>query len=84
MPLVSQQGVTLGGTQAELAAFQAHIVYQGPLRAPIAKGAVVAKLVVEGPNGNREFPLTAGEKVGGANWFAQAFEGLRRTVFGAH
>jgi len=84
VPLISQQGVTVGGTQAEVAAMRAHIVYQGPLRAPIARGAVVAKLVVEGPNGAREYPLVAGEKVGGANWFAQALEGLRRTAFGAH
>lgn len=61
----------------------AHIVYQGPLRPPIARGAVVAHLVVEGPNfETQRFELVAARNVGRANWFSRAFEGLRLSLFG--
>jgi hypothetical protein len=44
---------------------------------------VVARLVVEGPNFERqEFPLQAARRVGKANWFVRAWEGLRLTFFG--
>ncbi|MEZ5971248.1 MAG: D-alanyl-D-alanine carboxypeptidase family protein [Hyphomonadaceae bacterium] len=64
-------------------ALTAHIVYEGPLRPPIAEGQVVAQLVVEGPNfETQRFDLTAARKIGRANWFSRAFEGLRLTLFG--
>ena len=84
VPLVTPRDITLGGTQAMLAGLSAHIVYQGPLRAPIRQGQEVARLVVEGPGfRTQEFPLTAGRAIGGANWFVEAWEGLRRTLFHA-
>lgn len=83
--LVAPHGVAIGLAHAQRGAMRAHIVYEGPLRAPIAKGQVVAHLVVEGPPGfqRRQFPLQAGEKVGKANWFVRAWEGLMRTFAGA-
>lgn len=73
--ILSQRGVREGLT--------AHIVYDGPLRPPIAQGQVVAHLVVEGPNfETQRFDLVAARKVGRANWFSRAFEGLRLTLFG--
>lgn len=83
VPLVVQQDVIIGGARGVQQTLTARIVYDGPLRAPVAEGAVVARLVIEGPNfQTQEIPLAAGRRVGRANWFARAFEGLRLTFFG--
>ena len=84
-PLVAQNDIIVGGPQAVLRGLRAHVVYNGPLRAPIAQGQVVAHLVVEGPGyQTTRFPLVTSQRIGGANWFAQAWEGLRVTLSGAH
>jgi serine-type D-Ala-D-Ala carboxypeptidase (penicillin-binding protein 5/6) len=84
VPLVAPQGVYVGATHAQRAGLTAHIAYRGPIRAPIAQGQEVATLIVEGPGfARREYPLVAGRRVGGANWFAQAWVGLLRTFGGA-
>src|SRR5690349_22445958 len=84
-PLVAQNDIVVGGPQAVLRGLHAHVVYNGPLRAPIAQGQVVAQLVVEGPGyQTTRFPLVTSQRIGGANWFAQAWEGLRVTFSGAH
>lgn len=84
-PLVAQSDIVVGGPQAVLASMRSHIVYTGPLRTPIAQGQVVAHLVVEGPGlQTQRFPLVSGQRIGGANWFAQAWEGLRVSLSGAH
>jgi D-alanyl-D-alanine carboxypeptidase (penicillin-binding protein 5/6) len=83
VPLVAQQTISIGGTRGEQQDLTAHIVYDGPLRPPIAEGQIVARLVIEGPNFQRqEYPLAAGRKIGRANWFSRAWEGLRLTIFG--
>jgi D-alanyl-D-alanine carboxypeptidase (penicillin-binding protein 5/6) len=83
VPLVAQRDIVVGGRRDAQAGLQAHIVYNGPLTAPIREGQVVARLVIEGPNfPAQEFPLAAGRKIGRANWFARAWEGLRLTLFG--
>jgi len=83
VPLVAPGGVFVGATHAARAGLTAHVAYQGPIRAPIAEGQEIAKLVVEGPGfPRREYPLIAGQRVGGANWFAQAWTGLVRTFGG--
>ncbi len=82
-PLVTQHAIVVGGTRAVQEGLTAHIVYDGPLHPPIAEGAVVARLVIEGPGyATQEFPLVAGRKIGRANWFSRAWEGLRLTLFG--
>jgi serine-type D-Ala-D-Ala carboxypeptidase (penicillin-binding protein 5/6) len=83
VPLVAQSNIIVGGPRGVQEGLSAHIVYDGPLRPPIAEGQVVARLVIEGPNfQTQEFPLAAGRKIGRANWFSRAFEGLRLTLFG--
>ncbi len=83
VPLVTQRAIIVGGTRAVQAGLTARIVYDGPIHPPIREGAVVARLVVEGPGFQRqEFPLTAGRRIGKANWFSRAWEGLRLTLFG--
>lgn len=84
VPLVTPDDITLGGSQASLTGLSAHINYRGPLRPPIKQGDVIAHLVIEGPGREpQEFPLVAGRAIGGTNWFSQAWEGLRRTLFHA-
>jgi D-alanyl-D-alanine carboxypeptidase (penicillin-binding protein 5/6) len=83
VPLVAQRNIIIGGPRGVQDGLSAHIVYDGPLRPPIAEGQVVARLVIEGANfQTQEFPLAAGRKIGRANWFSRAFEGLRLTLFG--
>lgn len=83
VPLVTQTAIIVGGTRAVQNGLTAHIAYDGPLHPPIAADAVVAQLVVEGPGfATQSFPLVAARKVGRANWFAQAWEGLRLTLAG--
>lgn len=84
-PLMAQNDIVVGGPQAVLNGLSAHIVYVGPLRAPIAQGQVVAHLVVEGSGyQTTQFPLVTPQRIGGANWFQDAWEGLRVTFSGAH
>jgi D-alanyl-D-alanine carboxypeptidase (penicillin-binding protein 5/6) len=83
VPLVAQRDIVIGGPRGLQSGLTARIVYSGPLRAPIREGAVVAHLVIEGPNFPRQqFPLAAGRRIGRANWFSRAWEGLRLTMFG--
>jgi D-alanyl-D-alanine carboxypeptidase (penicillin-binding protein 5/6) len=83
VPLVAQGDIVIGGARGVQENLTAHIVYDGPLRAPIAEGDLVARLVIEGPEfQTQEFPLAAGRRVGRANWFSRAWEGLRLTLFG--
>ncbi|MDZ4777297.1 MAG: D-alanyl-D-alanine carboxypeptidase family protein [Alphaproteobacteria bacterium] len=81
VPLVASEAISIAAHRSVRAGMSAHIVYEGPLQAPIKKGAIVAKLVVEGPGVRHEFPLAAGSKIGRANPFAKAAFGLQQ-MFG--
>jgi serine-type D-Ala-D-Ala carboxypeptidase (penicillin-binding protein 5/6) len=83
VPLVAAQDVAVGMHRSVRAGAKASVVYEGPLKAPIKKGDVVAKLVIEGPNMRQEFPLVAGAKVGRANPFARAGFGLQHLFGGS-
>jgi serine-type D-Ala-D-Ala carboxypeptidase (penicillin-binding protein 5/6) len=81
--LVAQHDIVVGGARSVQAGLTAHIVYNGPLRAPIRQGDEVAQLVIEGPGfETQRYPLVAGARVGQANLFARAWTGLRLTLFG--
>ncbi|MCX7358932.1 MAG: D-alanyl-D-alanine carboxypeptidase [Alphaproteobacteria bacterium] len=81
--LLAKDDIRVLSPRGVRAGLRAHIEYEGPLRPPIAQGAVVAHLVVEGPDfETQRFELIAERKVGRANWFSRAFEGLRLTFFG--
>jgi D-alanyl-D-alanine carboxypeptidase (penicillin-binding protein 5/6) len=83
VPLIASSDIMIGGRRGVQSTLTAHIVYQGPIQPPIREGDVVAQLVVEGPGyATQSFPLTAGRRVGKANWFSRAWEGLRLTLFG--
>jgi len=57
------------------------IRYQGPVKAPIAKGQHIADLVVAMPDGEQVMPLVAAEAVGEAGFFGRAWIGLKQ-LFG--
>ena len=79
--LVATRPISIGAHRSVRAGLKATIVYNGPLAAPIKKGAIVARLVVDGPGVHQEFPLAAGERIGRANPFARAAFGLQH-MFG--
>jgi len=59
------------------------VVYQGPLKAPIAKGQQVASLIVSAPDMQRQvMPLVAGEAVEEAGFFGRIWAGIL-SFFGA-
>ena len=57
------------------------IAYNGPLKAPIAKGAQVAELIVTTPDGTiQRMPLVAGDAVGEAGFFGRLWLGMKQLV----
>ena len=57
------------------------IRYEGPIKAPIAKGQHVADLVVSSPDtGEQVMPLVAGEDVGKAGFLGRAWTGLMQLL----
>jgi len=57
------------------------IRYQGPLKAPIAKGQQVAELLVHtGDTAPQAMPLVAAEAVGEAGFFTRAWIGLKQLL----
>jgi D-alanyl-D-alanine carboxypeptidase (penicillin-binding protein 5/6) len=57
------------------------IAYNGPLKAPIAKGQQVAQLLVTTPDGTvQRMPLVAGEAVEEAGFFGRLMLGLKQLV----
>ena len=63
-PLRTAQGLTLGGHRRDLDTVRAEIVYDGPLRAPVAEGDPVGRLEVRLPDGRtRSVDLVAGADV---------------------
>lgn len=80
--LVTTAPVTIVAHQSVKADLSAHVEYEGPLPAPIKKGEVIAKLVVEGGGVRQEFPLAAGDRVGKANPVSRAFFGFGKMLGG--
>jgi D-alanyl-D-alanine carboxypeptidase (penicillin-binding protein 5/6) len=62
---------------------KAEIVYDGPIKAPIAKGQKVAELVVTADDiGEQRIPLVASEAVGEAGLFTRIWAGFEHFVLG--
>lgn len=67
-------GLTVGDPRVKIA-------YSGPLKAPIAKGAKVAELVVTMPDGTTQrLPLAAAEAVEEAGFFGRFWVGLKQLL----
>ncbi|MGY6629301.1 MAG: D-alanyl-D-alanine carboxypeptidase family protein [Oceanicaulis sp.] len=82
--LRATEGLSFGVHRRDRADTRAEIVYQGPLRAPIAEGDVVARLEVTTPDG-RQFsaPLEAAADVPRKGMFGRAGDGLVRLIRGS-
>ena len=75
--LVAPQQLKVALPAGAAPALTARIVYQGPLKAPIAKGQRVAELVVTSPGlPEQRLPLVAEAAVGEAGFFGRAWAGL--------
>ena len=56
---------------------KARIVYEGPIKAPIAKGQQIAQLVVDAGDGTpQSLPLVAGKEVAQAGFFGRLWTGF--------
>jgi D-alanyl-D-alanine carboxypeptidase (penicillin-binding protein 5/6) len=89
VPLIGKQDINLRAQQGSNDRLLARVYYDGPLRAPIAKGAEVAKLrVFRGDQMVLETPLYTGVDVPEGGIFGRAFDaatefagGLIRSAF---
>jgi D-alanyl-D-alanine carboxypeptidase (penicillin-binding protein 5/6) len=82
VPLVAPRDLSItipAGVLSKVGAMK--VRYQGPVKAPIAKGQHIADLVVAMPDGEQVMPLVAGEAVGQAGFFGRAWIGLKQ-LFG--
>jgi D-alanyl-D-alanine carboxypeptidase (penicillin-binding protein 5/6) len=82
VPLVAARDLSLtipAGVLSKVGAMK--VRYQGPVKAPIAKGQHVADLVVSMPDGEQVMPLVAGEAVEQAGFFGRVWIGLKQ-LFG--
>ena len=79
--LVAPQNIAVTYPQGMGRNLRAKIVYQGPVRAPIAQGQHIADLVVETEGmPPATMPLVAAEAVGEAGFFGRIWNGLKSLV----
>ena len=63
--------------------YKLFVRYNGPVKAPIAKGDIVANLVVKLADGSEQIsPLYAPSDIAEAGFFGRAWNGLK-SIFGA-
>jgi serine-type D-Ala-D-Ala carboxypeptidase (penicillin-binding protein 5/6) len=81
IPLLTAQPVRITIPNGGKVHFRRFIRYIGPLRAPIAKKAHIADLVVKLADGSEQVtPLIAGHQVGTAGFFGRAWNGVKSVV----
>jgi D-alanyl-D-alanine carboxypeptidase (penicillin-binding protein 5/6) len=82
VPLLAPQDIAVTIPAGLGANVKVKVVYDGPLKAPIAKGQHVADLVVSTPDTPPQtMPLVAGEAVGQAGFFTRIWLGFK-SLFG--
>jgi D-alanyl-D-alanine carboxypeptidase (penicillin-binding protein 5/6) len=82
VPLVAPRDLAVTLPAGAAANVSVKVVYDGPIKAPIAKGQHVADLVVSTPDTPPQtMPLVAGEAVGKAGFFGRIWLGLT-SLFG--
>jgi serine-type D-Ala-D-Ala carboxypeptidase (penicillin-binding protein 5/6) len=80
--LVAPRGIAVTLPAGAAANIRVRVVYDGPIKAPIAKGQHVADLVVSTPDTPPQtMPLVASEAVGEAGFFGRIWNGLT-SLFG--
>lgn len=81
--LVAPENLTITVPAGTSPALTAKVVYDGPVKAPIAAGQHIADLIVAMPDGSSQtLPLVAESAVGEAGFFRRAWTGLT-SLFGA-
>ncbi|HEX8514218.1 MAG TPA: D-alanyl-D-alanine carboxypeptidase family protein [Allosphingosinicella sp.] len=82
VPLVAPRSIAVTLPAGASASIRAKVVYNGPIKAPIAKGQHVADLVVTtADTPPQTMPLVAAEAVGEAGFFGRMWNGLT-SLFG--
>jgi D-alanyl-D-alanine carboxypeptidase (penicillin-binding protein 5/6) len=82
VPLVAPRSIAVTLPAGSSANIRVKVVYNGPIKAPIAKGQHVADLVVSTPDTPPQtMPLVASEAVGEAGFFGRMWNGLT-SLFG--
>ncbi|MEA3010086.1 MAG: hypothetical protein QOJ91_1778 [Sphingomonadales bacterium] len=82
VPLVAPRSIAVTLPAGSAGSIRAKVVYNGPLKAPIAKGQHVADLVVTtADTPPQSMPLVASEAVGEAGFFGRMWNGLT-SLFG--
>jgi serine-type D-Ala-D-Ala carboxypeptidase (penicillin-binding protein 5/6) len=82
VPLVAPRSIAVTLPAGAASNIRVKVVYNGPLKAPIAKGQHVADLVVSTPDTPPQtMPLVASEAVGEAGFFGRMWNGLT-SLFG--
>lgn len=75
--LVAPRNLSITVPSGSNAAVQAKVVYQGPVKAPIAQGQHIADLVITSPDiGEQRLPLVAENAVEEAGFFGRVWAGL--------
>ena len=81
--LRTTEALSFGGHRRDFNSFQAELVYNGPLTAPIAEGQVIGRLEVTMPDGRqRSVPVEAAEDVERLGLFGRAGAALANLVRG--
>jgi D-alanyl-D-alanine carboxypeptidase (penicillin-binding protein 5/6) len=83
VPLTTGKALAVTLTPEARAGMKVSVSYDGPLKAPIAKGQKVATLNVTAPNAPAlSVPLFAKEEVGSAGFVSRIFTGLHALIAG--
>ncbi len=84
VPLVAKKDVVVTLRRTSRRNVKVKVVYDGPIPAPLEKGAEVAQLVISGPDMKPvEIPLFAGESVAQLGFVGRLFAAVGRLVWGA-
>lgn len=78
VPLIAPRDLAVTLPRAALGNIKVKVVYDGPIKAPIAKGEQIAQLIVSTDDGDQQvMPLVAGESVNKAGFFGRLWNGLK-------
>ncbi len=83
VPLVAEREIAITLPRASRPGLKVSVVYEGPVPAPIARGAEIAKLVIAAPDFETvEVPLVAGADVGRAGAFGRFGAAVSHMLWG--
>ena len=84
VPLVTEGDIKISLPRASRRGLKVKVVYEGPVPAPIEKGAHIAKLVIAAPEFETvEFPLVAGADIGRLGMFGRLGAWIGHTIWGS-